>query len=184
MFGYNKVIMADVQKPPLNAYWVEPGRLMAGEYPASSSGPKTRSNIGWLLANGVDCFVDLTEKGEYGLKSYRKILDEESRKYEKTIEYIRREIRDMSVPTTTEMMDTLDAIEEYLDTGQTVYIHCYGGKGRTGTVIGCWLVRGGWSGYNALNRITDLRQNLLNSAAASPETTEQREMVLNWNANM
>lgn len=33
-----------------------------------------------------------------------------------------------------------------LAAGQTVYVHCYGGIGRTGTVVGCWLVRHGLSG--------------------------------------
>jgi protein-tyrosine phosphatase len=37
-----------------------------------------------------------------------------------------------------ELMTTiLDAIDESMTAGKPVYVHCWGGMGRTGTVIGC-----------------------------------------------
>ena len=33
---------------------------------------------------------------------------------------------------------------------EPVYVHCWGGIGRTGTVVGCWLVRHGMTGDEAL----------------------------------
>ena len=35
----------------------------------------------------------------------------------------------------------LDAIDKALEDGKNVYVHCWGGIGRDGTVVGCWLVR-------------------------------------------
>ena len=52
-------------KPPLpNSYWVEPGRLLAGEHPAGKDLADTRRRILLLLEAGVRSFIDLTETGE------------------------------------------------------------------------------------------------------------------------
>jgi hypothetical protein len=56
---------ADRPQPPLpNSYWVEPGRLLAGEYPASASRADSLERLQRLLAAGVTYFLDLTEPGE------------------------------------------------------------------------------------------------------------------------
>ena len=73
------------------------------------------------------------------------------------------------------MTTILDALDSALAAGHTVYLHCHGGRGRTGTVVGCWLVRHGLTGEQALDRIADLRGD-----DESPETDEQRAFVLNW----
>ena len=41
------------------------------------------------------------------------------------------------------MTTILDAIDEALDRGDPVYVHCLGGVDRTCTAAGCWLVRHG-----------------------------------------
>ena len=76
------------------------------------------------------------------------------------------------------MLDTLDAIDEAIESGETVYVHCFGGIGRTGTVVGCYLVRHGMTGVEALDQIAQLRQGTPEGWQVSPETEEQREMVL------
>ena len=47
------------------------------------------------------------------------------------------------------------AVDDALGEGRTVYVHCWGGIGRTGTVVGCWLVRHGLTGRGALDQIAD-----------------------------
>jgi len=76
------------------------------------------------------------------------------------------------------MVRILDAIDTALTGEQVVYVHCMGGIGRTGTVIGCYLVRHGQTGAEALQTIARLRGGL----AESPETEEQRRMVRTWRA--
>ena len=44
--------------------------------------------------------------------------------------------------------------------GGTVYVHCWGGIGRTGTVVGCWLVRHGLDEGDAIARIAALRSEI------------------------
>ena len=60
-------------KPPIpNSYWVEPGRLLAGEHPAGNDLAATRKRIAALLEAGVRSFIDLTEPGE--MESYTSLL--------------------------------------------------------------------------------------------------------------
>jgi protein-tyrosine phosphatase len=59
-----------------------------------------------------------------------------------------------------------------------VYVHCRGGIGRTGTVIGCWLARNGLTGQAALDRIAELRAGTPDGYTQSPETAAQRAFVL------
>jgi protein-tyrosine phosphatase len=60
-------------------------------------------------------------------------------------------------------------------------VHCWGGKGRTGTVVGCWLVRHGKAtGDQALAMIQELRKNDPTRYEPSPENETQRQMVREW----
>ena len=59
----------------------------------------------------------------------------------------RHSIVDMDVPRSQQQTaGILDAIDKALEDGKNVYVHCWGGIGRTGTVVGCWLVRHGMTG--------------------------------------
>lgn len=149
------------------AYWVRPGRLLAGGYPGSLVELNSREKIAWLLEKGVTSFLDLTQEGE--LKPYAECLPE-------FITYERMPIPDMGVPRTSEMLTILDAIDTALAAGKIVYVHCWAGRGRTGTVVGCYLVRHGMPGIAALNEIIRLR----GGRRDSPEADEQYEYVRNW----
>jgi protein-tyrosine phosphatase len=77
--------------------------------------------------------IDLTEEG--GLPPYEV----------KYVEHRRMPIRDFGVPTEEQMRGILDAIDEAVADRHTVLVHCRGGIGRTGTVVGCWMRRHGAS---------------------------------------
>lgn len=153
--------MNDRAGPTADSYWVVPGRLLAGGYPAHA--------LSRLREAGIDFFVDLTVAGEYSLPSYKA-----------EVEYQRLSIPDFGCPTVDGMRVILDAIDGALARGKNVYVHCYVGVGRTGTVVGCYLVRHGLAPREALDTITRWRQGRSNERRRSPETGQQERFVLAW----
>jgi protein-tyrosine phosphatase len=166
--------------PIPNSYWVRPGQLLAGEYPMDWDDRMSRQKLRRLLEAGVTFFLDLTEAGEYGLKPYTSPLREEAATMGRSVKHQRIPIRDRGTPPQEEMVHILDTLDIALAEGQAVYVHCYGGIGRTGTVIGCYLVRHGMGGAEALEEIARLRQATPSGWVTSPETKAQRQMVRDW----
>jgi protein tyrosine phosphatase len=99
---------------------------------------------------------------------------------EDTVTHRRISIHDMDIPTREEMIQILDTIDTALESGHKIYLHCYGGIGRTGTVVGCHQVRHGMDGVTALGQIASWRQDIPDGWRRSPETEEQRQFVLRW----
>jgi len=162
-----------VNTPIADSYWVEPGRFLAGEYPAAEAATDAAQKVALFLAAGVTSFVDLTEEDE-DLRPYRDLLGESGR-------YRRAPIVDNGCPTADGLRETLAYLDVELANGWVVYLHCWGGHGRTGLVVGCWLVRHGAEGEEALTRITELRRGLPDVLwQPSPQTPEQCTMVLDW----
>ena len=164
-----------------NAYWVVPGRFAAGEYPGAKNREDAADKLRALLRAGVDHFVDLTEPHE--LVPYSEIAEEEATRLGRSVRHERRSIPDVSVPSSpSTMVGTLDTIDAALDEGKTVYVHCWGGVGRTGTVVGCWLVRHGMTGDEALAQVAEwwLGVEKAHRRPESPETPEQCAYVRDW----
>jgi hypothetical protein len=149
--------------PPFpGCYWIQAGWI-AGPYPRSHE-------ITALIASGVTLFLDLTEEGE--LPPYLPDLPE-------GIEHRRMPIRDFSIPTAEHMERILQILDAELAAGRTLYLHCHGGIGRTGTVAGCHLVRCGLTGKEALLEIRRLRREA-GCDPDSPETAAQCNLVRLW----
>src|SRR5262245_22147025 len=141
--------------PIPNSYMLLDGRLIAGEYPGDLVEIAARSKLAALLDAGVTTFVDLTEACE--LRPYDTLLAEMAKARGTEATYFRHPIHDVSVPSSPIVMrEILDAVDTVLWKGGIVYVHCWGGIGRTGTVIGCHLVRQGMTGEEALARVGEL----------------------------
>jgi protein-tyrosine phosphatase len=165
-------------KPPIaGSYWVDEGRLLAGEYPGERDPEAARAKLQRIRAAGVDFFVDLTEDGEraYDGSTLQAYASEIA-----PLEYRRMSIRDLECPSRAEMRAILDAIDAALDADRCAYVHCWGGLGRTGTVVGCWLVRHGADPDEALASIEERRRGTPDRRRRSPETPEQRAFVRGW----
>lgn len=168
------------ERPIADSYWVQPGRLLAGEYPGARDNAQARARLARLLDAGITAFVDLTELDEYGLNPYVPLLAELASETGTMLTHRRAAIRDMGTPTHSRMVEILDLIDELLARGENVYVHCFGGIGRTGTVVGCHLVRNGMMGEQALAQIARWRAGTPDGHRASPETERQRRLVLSW----
>jgi hypothetical protein len=165
-----------------DAYWVEAGRLLAGEYPGARQDAEARRKLRWLLAQGIDVVIDLTEAGEGQLRPYAALLADEAARQERAVEHQRAPIPDLGTISVEAMQALQQMLETHLHAGRRVYVHCWGGIGRTGTVVGCYLARHGVAGETALLEIEQMRQ-VVPSSRPSPETNEQRKMVFTWPVN-
>lgn len=159
---------------PPYTYWIVPGKLLAGEYPGDNNPEKASARIKLWLNFGINHFVDLTEPGE--LEPYHHLVPDSD-----TYTVRRFPIPDVSIPPKSMMVEILDDIDAALQKGKMVYLHCRGGIGRTGTVIGCYFSRHGHEGQAALKKLERLFDGYIKSSyARSPETAEQREYVVTW----
>jgi hypothetical protein len=170
------------QGPIPDSYWVEPDWLAAGEYPRNKDDASSRVKLRTILEAGITFFLDLTEPDEYGLKPYAHLLQEEAAELDRVVQYRRLSIPDLGTPDAATMTRLLDQLEAAMDQGHVVYVHCYGGIGRTGTVVGCHMVRHGMTGAAALHQIASLRVGTPDGWKTSPETDAQRQMVREWRA--
>lgn len=155
------------------SYWVAEA-LAAGQYPGSRDPVEAAARVARFADAGVTTFVDLTHRWD-GMAPYEHLLPADGRR-------LSFPIVDMDVPTVPQMVDVLDAIDAALAAGDTVYVHCWGGHGRTGTVVGCWLVRHGATYEDAIELIRERRRPLpvyrLNPE--SPQTAAQHDFVRDW----
>jgi protein-tyrosine phosphatase len=143
---------------------IVPGRLIAGRHPCAWGPENAPAEVHDLETAGVSLFVDLTQERE--LEPYAHLLTGSR--------YVRMPIRDFSVPSPGQLVEALDAIDAELADGGLVYVHCWAGCGRTGVVVGSWLVRHGRDPRDALATIAEAR------GLGCPQTLEQRLLVLGW----
>ena len=132
-------------------YTVGP-KLLAGPYPF---------DVDALLEAGVTTFIDLTEDGE--LEPYAVPAGVTHRRFG---------VADFGCPTAVQVRAILEAISS---AEGLVYLHCQGGCGRTGTIIGCYLVEQGLAADRALERVRAL------TGGPCPEVGEQEALVQRWN---
>jgi protein-tyrosine phosphatase len=164
--------------PPIpHSYWVIPGKLLAGEYPRTIPEDKSREKLGAILRAGVTVFIDLTTKADR-MERYDALLHELSEGRCRRLSF---PITDLDVPKDPiYTRQILDAIDKELARGEVVYLHCWGGVGRTGTIVGCWLTRHGHKGEAAVQELARLWSACKKSWRSSPETPAQFAYIRSW----
>jgi hypothetical protein len=160
----------------LHAWWVEPGRLLVGEYPGARTPEKTRQKVQLIVDAGIDSIVDLTTPLD-GLEPYEQDLMAAAEQAGRQVRHYAYPIPDMGV-LADEGYDAIVArIRGEIDAGRVVYVHCWGGKGRTTTVVGCLLIDGGLDYDAAIARIAELRAETRKAIDACPESPSQHRVL-------
>jgi hypothetical protein len=149
---------------------------MAGCYPGHGDPRIAERQLGALLDCGIRCFVSLMEEEVRGpYLPYEPLLEAVASRRGIEIDCLRFEIEDHSAPSFKQMREIERALERSIAAGRPVYLHCWGGRGRTGTVVGVYLVRRGLATAESFPEvIAELRSG---APGDSPETQEQIEFV-------
>ena len=160
------------KKPIKNSYQVT-SQIYAGEYPRDKSEEISTAKLKQFQDFGITHFVDLTEEGE--LAPYYNMLYPGA-------SHLRFPIRDVSVPKSVD--DVHNLVEHIRDIFNNnpeakVYIHCWGGVGRTGLIVGCLVGDIYKLSYeDAMSRLERLFMACPKSAyRRTPETQEQCNFI-------
>lgn len=168
--------------PTNRSFWVVEGRFAGGAYPGKKKpGRALHLDVAQqLLDVGVNLFVNLTQDYPGG-------TDEHLRRYDDWVKEVaevqRFPITDVSVPSDPQVMvDILDCIDEGLANEKLVYVHCWGGVGRTGIAVACWLIRHGYAPpEETIALLSRLRSGDKGAGMRpSPEAQDQEEFVASW----
>ncbi|KAG8942357.1 hypothetical protein FRC04_003810 [Tulasnella sp. 424] len=156
-------------RPLPNSYWATP-TLLASECPGDSREHIATPKLKALLDAGITDFFDLMEEWESltYLPTLERLVSERgghvvkldtSKENDSTffqdtpqngdegtllVRYARFPIQDGSVPTSDALqviMNALHVVQQQHN--RKAVVHCWGGIGRTGTIVGCWLVYSG-----------------------------------------
>ena len=170
---------------PGDSFWVEEPLLLAGPYAGGPTKTEATEKLEAFLDLGITTFLDLTEEGEgspeHGeLRRYDTLLYELARKRGIEARYARMPIPDLGIPEVWHMEAMLGLITSQMEQGHGVYVHCWGGVGRTGTVLGCLAVERGAPREAVLERLAELRAGTKRAGRAAPETDEQQDFVMSW----
>lgn len=145
--------------------------IFAGEYPGDKDENSAKQKIDQMIKFGIKHFIDLTEENE--LCPYHQLLPD-------NVTHFRFPIKDCKAPKSVdEVHKLLLYINEIQKDGGYVYIHCWGGVGRTGTIVSCLLSK--------TNNITDinevlrlLRQNFSKMPKAAYRKTPETKSQFNF----
>jgi protein-tyrosine phosphatase len=108
----------------LHAWWVQPDRLLAAEYPASLEPTQTAAKIRFLIDAGIGAIVDLTDDQDH-LLPYVETLHVEADRAGRTAQHFAHPIPDLDVTSDAGYDAILERIRDELEAGQKVYVHCW-----------------------------------------------------------
>ena len=169
-------------KPLGESYWVEPGLLLAGEHPGHWDEGVARRRVAALLDAGIRLFVDLSAPTD-PVHPYKSVLEKLCCARGLYAEHLSVPLRADAVPDHAEdVVYVLSEIQFTLESGERVYVHCGDGVGRTGMVMGCWLVERGFDPGGALDELAR-RFAAMNKASSyhyTPTSALQAEWVEAW----
>lgn len=182
--------------PTDESNWVIPGKLMVGAYPASLDQALHERQLSSILDLGIRTFVCLQREydgkaTEWQWKTGKRIRpyihDAATMLGRHTKSGRRDEVKFVHCPivdcdtTADEIIVELAAnLLRRLDVGETIYLHCWGGHGRAGTVasllIGLLYGLNGLQSMQYVQTLHDTRRFPLDTP--SPQTQKQRDQVI------
>eukprot|EP00696_Hemimastix_kukwesjijk_P019944 gnl/Hemi2/940_TR332_c0_g1_i1.p2 gnl/Hemi2/940_TR332_c0_g1~~gnl/Hemi2/940_TR332_c0_g1_i1.p2 ORF type:complete len:226 (-),score=62.21 gnl/Hemi2/940_TR332_c0_g1_i1:167-844(-) len=184
--------------PHSRANWVVPGRVLAGCFPGIVSGePEAigRGRLADILLQGVNVFVCVQSEAPFCNVPYKadvealwpvygRPFDAETGLH-RELAFRQHSVADGTVfSTDTEVEALVQDLIQCIHNGDVLYVHCWGGHGRTGIVVSCLLAAlYDLSAEAAMTRVQmyhDCREDRFGGMLTSPHspaTPQQRAQV-------
>jgi hypothetical protein len=178
-------MLESLHVPFHQSYWVVPGKLLAGYYPGDPDEKVARQKLTALYQAGIRYIINLMEEDEVDhlfrpFKPYNELFESIAELHNQKVGWQRFPIQDLGVPTRRAMVGILNEIDSLIESAIPVYVHCWGGIGRTGTVVGCYLARHGVAhGKGIIAKLAELRR-VVYPNWPSPQSLAQHELVRSW----
>ena len=141
----------------MDFFWLIPNKLAGGSL------PKTSMDIAYLQQKNIHHIVSLVGH----IYKIQELITNTG------IEIHHIPIPDWGVPSKSQIQQFLELTSKILNDEEAIYVHCYGGCGRTGTMLALYLISSGINGKEALEKIRSIRP-------CSVETEEQEKLVLEF----
>lgn len=175
-----------MRTPFPQSFWVRDNLLCAGSYPGDLDERKRDAKLRGLLDCGIRRVIDLMDPEETNFSGqrferYYDRLDQLGRERGISIEVLNIPIRDRHAPSKADMRKILGAIDAGIREGKPTFLHCWGGHGRTGTVVACYLIENGLTPDEAIADVCALRANLPKNHR--PFEGDQEDFVRSWFAD-
>jgi atypical dual specificity phosphatase len=137
-------------------YWLIDGRLAGCSRPGGrqSTDPDVETDLRSLREKGISAVLSLTEEPLPPAPLERAGLAS-----------LHLPVPDMHALTADELMTALQFIDGHLHSGGAVAVHCLMGQGRTASVLGAYLIRGGEDAEEAIRELRDICPGALASDA-------------------
>lgn len=120
---------------PPSASWIIEGRLAVMEMPC-------QAEMRALHEAGIELVVNLTSKP--GATAMARACG---------MEGVMLPVEDMTAPTQAQIVQFVRTVAPYVQSNKAVAVHCMGGRGRSGTMAACYLVKTGMDPWEAMREV-------------------------------
>jgi len=149
--------------------YVLPGRLGITLLPGRKDyNRKIREDMATMRNKGVTHVVTLIMGDEFAQYGVDDLL-ENYREGGFTVRHF--PIKDQRIPTVRHVMELMEWMDDIIQQGNTILVHCVGGLGRAGLVAACYLIYRGQTPEDAIAEVRRVR------SARAVETKVQEEFV-------
>lgn len=167
-------------------WWIDGGKIMGGCYPGTLDVEEQHEMLRGLLECGITDFINLQQESDKArgqpFRDYMALARPIAMRMGLELGFERFGIPDQGTQSPAILAQCLDHLDGIIESGGKPYVHCHGGNGRTGTVIGCWLVRHGRTPDEA---IEEMRLGRVGRGFTfpAPENAAQRQFIADWPTN-